>query len=395
MLGNHTYYVINQDEARLDIIKALDNTSVLVVLHWAMKFIPRKYRERQADWFGKRGLSWHISVAMKKTPAESLQTVTLVHMFQKSNQDSLYVLAIMDDDVIEKLKIAIPGLKSISLRQDNAGCYHSAATILGVHQLAIKHNVSMRMDFSDPQGGKGPCDRKAANIKNHMRSFLNSGHDISNAEDMQSAIQSNGGIRGVATVLCGSLTIPDPKPFPKWGGVSFINDIQMHTEGMRVWRAYGVGDGKEVQHSNFALKENIELPSLVKITDVLRDNLIFCNVIPRKQQTVKEKIGENSNNEEASDTDEDTLFTCPEDGCVRTFRRFSSLQKHQDVGRHSYVLERESFLGKAMKRYARNLEEGTTFIKSQVEEVAEESMTVPSANMGWALKHFNKSTSIK
>ena len=282
-------------------------------------------------------------------------------------------------------------LESISLRQDNAGCYHSAATILGVHQLAIKHNVSMRMDFSDPQDGKGPCDRKAENIKNHMRSFLNSGHDISNAEDMQSAIQSHGGIRGVATVLCGSLTIPDPKPFPKWDGVSFIDDIQMNTEGMRVWRAYGVGDGKEVQQSNFALKENIELPSLVKITDVPRDNLIFCNVIPRKQQTVKEKIGENSNNEEASDTDEDTLFTCPEDGCVRTFQRFSSLQKHQDVGRNSYVLERETFLGKAMKRYARNLEEGTTFIESQVEEVAEESMTVPSANMGWALKHASTS----
>ena len=134
-----------------------------------------------------------------------------------------------------------------------------------------------------------------------------------NAEDMQSAIQSNGGIRGVATV---------PKPFPKWDGVSFINNIQMNTEGMRVWRAYRVGDGKEVQYSNFALKENIELPSLVKITDVPRDNLIFCNVIPRKQQTIKEKIWENSNNEEARDTDEDTLFTCPEDGCVKTFQRF-------------------------------------------------------------------------
>ena len=44
-----------------------------------------------------------------------------------------------------------------------------------------------------------------------------------------------------------------------------------------------------------------------------------------------------------------------------------------------------------MKRYARNLEEGTTFIESQVEEVAEESMTVPSANMGWALKHASTS----
>ena len=188
---SHILRYINQDEARLDIINALDNSSVLVVLDWAMKFIPRKYRESQADWFGKRGLSWHISVAMKKSPGESLQTLTLVHLFQKSNQDSLYVLAIIDD-VIDKLKIAIPGLKSISLRQDNAGCYHSATTILGVGQLAMKHSVNLRMDFSDPQGGKGACDRKAANIKNHMRSFLNSGHDISNAEDMQSAIQSNG-----------------------------------------------------------------------------------------------------------------------------------------------------------------------------------------------------------
>ena len=244
------------------------------------------------------------------------------------------------------------------------------------------------MDFSDPQGRKGACDRKAATIENHMQSYLNSGHDISTAEDMQLAVQSNGGIRGVTTVLWGSLTIPDPQAFPKWDGVSFINDIQMKTEGMKVWRAYGVGDGKEVQYSNFALKENIELPSLVKITDVPRENLLFCNVILRKQQTVKEKTGENSNNEEGSDTDEDTLFTCPEDGCVKTFQRFSSLEKHQDVGKHSYVLERETFLDKAMQRYALNLE-GTKSIESQVEEVAhhEKSMKVPSVNMGWTLKH--------
>ena len=172
-----------------------------------------------------------------------------------------------------------------------------------------------------------------------MRSFLNSGHDISNAEDMQSAIQSNGGVYGAATVLCGSQTIPDTKPFPKRDGVSFINDIQMKSEGMKVWRAYGVGDGKDVRCSNFALKEKTELPSLAKITDVEKDNLIFRTVIPRKRQNFEENIGGNSNKEESSDIDEDTLFTCPEDGCVKAFQRFSSLQKHQDVGRHSYVLE--------------------------------------------------------
>ena len=98
-------------------------------------------------------------MAMRKRADKTLQTLTLVHIFQKSNKDSLYVLAIIDD-VIEKLKCTMPELKTLSFRQDNAGCYHSAATILGVRQLSIKHNISVRMDFSDPQGGKGPCDRK-------------------------------------------------------------------------------------------------------------------------------------------------------------------------------------------------------------------------------------------
>ena len=163
----HIIWSVNQDAARLDILNALDDTSVLVVLDWAMKFIPRKYRESQGDWFGKRGISWHVSVAMRKHGGKTLQTLTLVHVFQRSSQDSLYVLAIIDD-VIQKLKCSMPELKSLSFRQDNAGCYHSAATILGVRQLSIKHNVSVRLDFSDPQDGKGPCDRKAAVIKSHM-----------------------------------------------------------------------------------------------------------------------------------------------------------------------------------------------------------------------------------
>lgn len=89
---------INQDEARFDMINTLDDNSVLVVLDWAMKFIPRKYIESQADWFAKRGTSWHVSVATRKPSDETtLQTLTLPHVFRKSNQDSLYALAIIDE----------------------------------------------------------------------------------------------------------------------------------------------------------------------------------------------------------------------------------------------------------------------------------------------------------
>ena len=132
--------------------------------------------------------------------------------------------------------------------------------------------------------------------------------------------------------------------------------------------------------------EMLELPLLNKINDVPSTNLAFCEVSTRQRAT-KRKDAKTSSTEESSDTDEDTLFTCSEDGCVKTFQRFSSLQKHLDGGRHKYALERESLLDKAMLRYAENLECGASSIDEQVKEIAEESHEVSILKMGWALKH--------
>ncbi|KAK3724020.1 hypothetical protein QZH41_000588, partial [Actinostola sp. cb2023] len=62
----------------------------------------------------------------------------------------------------------------------------------------------MRMDFSEPQGGKGACDRKAAAIKSHMRLYLNSGKDIETAAQMKEAIESSEGLPSVSVTLCGT-----------------------------------------------------------------------------------------------------------------------------------------------------------------------------------------------
>ena len=48
----------NQDDCRLDVVK--DETSVLLVLDRAMKYLPRKSRESQTDWYGKIGILRHI-----------------------------------------------------------------------------------------------------------------------------------------------------------------------------------------------------------------------------------------------------------------------------------------------------------------------------------------------
>jgi len=58
-----------------------------------------------------------------------------------------------------------------------------------------------RVDFSDPQGGKGPCDRKAATIKTHVRKYINENHDVQTAHDFKEAMPSHGEISGVCVTL--------------------------------------------------------------------------------------------------------------------------------------------------------------------------------------------------
>ena len=91
------------------------------------------------------------------------------------------LLAIIDD-VFRQLKEIMPEVNSVYIRSDNAGCYHCAFSLLSVYHVAREHAIELkRFDFSDPQGGKGSCDRKAATIKSHMHTHPNSGHDIETA----------------------------------------------------------------------------------------------------------------------------------------------------------------------------------------------------------------------
>ena len=54
------------------------------------------------------------------------------------------------------------------------------------------------------------------------------------------------------------------------------------------------------------------------------------------------------------------LISCPEEGCVKTYQIFSSLQHHLDLGKHERALENETFLDRAVLAYADRLQEQYT-----------------------------------
>ena len=383
----HVLRYIHQDLARVDVLESLDDTSALVVQDWAMKYLPRKYRESQSDWFAKRGISWHISVAFRKEN-EDLQMLTMVHIIRSCNQDSNAVIAIMED-VVSQLKKAMPNLQTINYRQDNAGCYHSGPTILCVAQLGEKIGVKVkRLDFSDPQGGKGACDRKAAAIKTHMNSYVNSGNDIETPLQMYDAMVSSGGIPSLSVTLCESVTSPEMAPL-KVDGVSTLYNIEYTKEGMRVWKAYDVGTGK--LESKLSRTDN--LPSLV-ITKTNPGE--FSPTVVRRAPKDRNASVQNEEEERHVPTVESSsLFVCPEEGCVKTFMRHSSMIRHLDCGKHEHKLERETLFDKAVLEYSKQLEEGAAQPLEECGSVTTQYAhnNVERQEMGWALKTSGSSRS--
>jgi hypothetical protein len=73
----HLLRTVHQDAARKHVLDELDETSVFLVADWAMKWLPTRYREAQRDFFGKRGLPWHITYAIRLKPVSSSSCISL------------------------------------------------------------------------------------------------------------------------------------------------------------------------------------------------------------------------------------------------------------------------------------------------------------------------------
>ena len=88
---SHIVRSVNQEAAKQDQLKTISTNQncALVIMDWAMKFLQLKYREKQSDWFGKRGLSWHISTVITRDPnlEGRLELWSYAHLFYACRQD--------------------------------------------------------------------------------------------------------------------------------------------------------------------------------------------------------------------------------------------------------------------------------------------------------------------
>ena len=278
----HQMRSVHQETARPYVLQQLDDQSVFIYIDWAMKFLPLKYREAQRDWFGKRGLSWHVTYVIRLTRFQSSSVAlkdriyehrTFVHVFNTCTQNGRTIVSILTD-VFHRLKLEDQGINRAYVRCDNAGCYHGAQTLLSVKKLQEDTNILIcRFDFCEPQAGKGPCDRMAATIKGSVRHYVNEHNDCTTSGEFVLAAKR---VPFLSVFACEMLPSTAVQQKVEWNGITRYNNVLFEFDAMELassrrttisqqpsiqvttWRAFDIGPGKKFQWSKLKSVSSID-----------------------------------------------------------------------------------------------------------------------------------------
>ena len=105
----------NENAAKSELLQTMGPDSVLIVCDWAMKFLPRRYREDQSKWFAKRRISRHIAVALARLNNENLQSLAFLHNFKSQVSQDANITTAVIMDILKDLEQKYPALTKVHL----------------------------------------------------------------------------------------------------------------------------------------------------------------------------------------------------------------------------------------------------------------------------------------
>ena len=249
----HLVRTVLQEEAKQAALDKLDDETCLIIVDLAMKFLPLKYRETMCEW--------HISAVVTKKDSR-IEVECFVHIFNFCTQNN-YAVASIFEHLFQTIKAEYQSISKAFVRSDNAGCYHNGPLLLCLHEVAKNAGVNLiRYDFSEPQARKDICDRKTAPMKAHIRRFVNENNDVATAEEMKKALESHGGLRGCCVAVVEIDPSKDLHEANKIPDISFLYNFKFEDSGIRVGKAYNIGEEKLLRYKNLQTQPQ-DIASLV------------------------------------------------------------------------------------------------------------------------------------
>ena len=147
-----------------------------------------------------------------------------------------------------------PQITQVSLTSDEAGCYHNNFLLAVVSDAGKRFGLTVtQYDFSEPQYGKDVCDRILCSTKSAIRRYCCERNDVLSAKDMRTAL-SERPVRGTTACVCLVNETQKTLKVNKMDGFSKYHNFIFELNGIRVWRADGVGKGIVIPYQDTIVK---------------------------------------------------------------------------------------------------------------------------------------------
>uniref|UniRef100_A0A914PV90 C2H2-type domain-containing protein n=1 Tax=Panagrolaimus davidi TaxID=227884 RepID=A0A914PV90_9BILA len=388
------------NHVRGEIIDELQEGEAFITIDYATRYLPIKHIEKQSDFFGKKGMSWHISHVLAKIDDKLVQH-TFTHLMGEEDQNGQAVIAIITD-VFKKLQKL--NIKKVTIRSDNAGYYKNAQVLISLPVIAEENGIVLkRYSFSESQSGKAEADREAGRMKRRMKYALAHGSNIQSGFEMLEAITSGTKPLSGLTVVLATLNyveVPEKATIPL---ISNLFDFVYGDGKIKFWRHYNIGSGKKLSQKKF--KDCVIRPTLttVKEWDHSPDDTTYKFWMATKEET-EAKIPEanmaitpptEADPEEPSGYEPTMLWSCPVGNCEKQFVNEGNLHNHLILGDHQFAVEKFTLQEFSFKLYQNKLEGFDETRKSTLNQrrlETEGSSTEAQPEMGWALRTTKKGT---
>ena len=369
-----------QRRAKAYAFSHLNEETAFWLKDFAQKVIPIKYREGQREYFGKKGMSLHIDVFFRQNDDRLLKYVYMTCLF-RCKQSMVDVLNI-GDNVLRRFKIDCPMIQKLYAKSDNATCYHGNFALEALYKLCLSLGLALlRYDYNEPCKGKDQCDRESAGAKAVMNSFVNSGKDMINANDLYTALHHGKGIRNTQACVLEIDLEKSSVEGSKIKNVSAFHSAQFFKSHMKLHRYFDIGKGVVVKYNTDA-KFDPSYTTIRPFTSTQQDvELESCK---KQKKRVDHQLCR--------------IIFCRNPLCSDTFESMEKYEQHLLSENHS-IIKQVSSMDKVKASYVSQMK-----VSSQEHSFATSSESIDSnlslpdalkacplmkeiAEQGWALPH--------
>ena len=137
----------------------------------------------------------------------------------------------------------------------------------------------LRYNYNEPCCGKDQCDRESAAAKTIIRSYVDSGKDLLTAEDIHQSLHYGYGMRNAQVAVAEISTKDVVLECHNIPNINNFHSFKFSEDHMKMWRYYGVGEGKIQEYSGIKMK-----PALTILPYISTDSSIQRCVSNKKKK---------------------------------------------------------------------------------------------------------------